>query len=54
MPYHRATEAKPETLDADMTPSDIVDILTRLKFHDGKAVVKVDRAARDYLVSGGK
>jgi site-specific recombinase XerD len=35
----------------DMTPADIIDILGHLKFHDGGAVVKVDRPVRDYLVS---
>jgi hypothetical protein len=51
MPSPPPTRDEPETLDADMTPGDLVDILTRLKFRNGKAVVKVDHAARDYLVT---
>jgi hypothetical protein len=45
------TRDEPDYLDADMRPSDIIDILKHLKFANGKAVVQVDRPARDYLVT---
>jgi len=51
MPSPPLPKDEPEALDQDMTPTDLVDILTRLRFRNGKAVVKVDHAVRDYLVS---
>jgi len=47
-------ELETETLDADCLTSDLVYILNRLKFHNGKATVKVDRAARDYILTAIK
>jgi hypothetical protein len=42
---------QPEILDGDMRPRDLADILARLKFgEDDLQVIKIDRAARDYLL----
>jgi hypothetical protein len=41
----------PEVLDADMTKSDLVDTLRRLKFNDQFGLVQLDRAVRDYLIA---
>jgi hypothetical protein len=38
-------------LDADMTKSDLVDTLRRLKFNDQFGLVQLDRAVRDFLVA---
>ena len=44
--------AEPEVLDADMRPSDIADILRRLKFDvdDEWCLIGLDRPVRDYSV----
>jgi hypothetical protein len=42
---------EPEVLDADMTKSDLVDTLRRLKFNDQFGLVQLDRAVRDFLVA---
>jgi len=41
----------PEILDEDMRPSDIVDILKRLKFEEQFRPIWVDSAVRDFLLS---
>ena len=43
--------AGPETLDQDMTPRDVADALTRLRFYDGMEVIAIDREARNYLLA---
>ena len=40
-----------ETLDEDMRPSDIVEVLRRLKFNDEFGLIQLDRAVRDYLIA---
>jgi hypothetical protein len=42
---------EPEVLDADMTKSDLVDTLRRLKFNDEYCQLWIDRPVRDFLVS---
>ncbi len=42
--------SEPDELDADMTRSDIVEVLGRLRFVDGRSVVSLDRGVRDFLV----
>ena len=37
-------------LDADMSRSDIVAVLERLRFRNGLLTIKIDRDARDYIV----
>jgi hypothetical protein len=45
-------DVEPDDLDADMTPRDIADVLRRLRFWgNSKALLKIDRAARDYVVA---
>jgi hypothetical protein len=53
LPSKIPTEAELEIdyVEGVMTPSDIVDVLSHLKFEDGRAVLQVDKAARDYLVA---
>ena len=41
----------PETLDGDMRPADIADILARLRFRNGMQVIALDREARNYLLA---
>jgi hypothetical protein len=43
--------AKREMLDADMRPSDLVDVLRRLKFDEPYCLIGLDRPVRDYLVA---
>jgi hypothetical protein len=33
-----------------MRPSDLIDILKRLNFENGKAELQIDRHARDYII----
>jgi hypothetical protein len=46
-----AAVAGHETLDQDMTPRDIADILARLRFYDRMEVIALDREARNYLLA---
>jgi len=38
-------------LDADMRPSDLVDVLRRLKFDERYCSVWLDRPVRDFLIA---
>ena len=40
-----------ETLDGDMRASDVIGILRHLQFRDGLAVIRLDREARNYLIT---
>jgi hypothetical protein len=50
---HQARHYKtaPDTLDASMTRSDIVEVLERLTFHDDFRTIKIDGGVRDFLLS---
>ena len=39
-----------EDLDTDMTRTDLIEVLQRLRFSNGHSVVRIDRGVRDYLV----
>ena len=46
----RKTRNEPELLDEAMRPSDIVEVLRRLKFvEDRYCRIEIDAAVRDYL-----
>jgi hypothetical protein len=49
--FVRKQNAEPEVLDADMTKSDLVDTLRRLRFNNDFGLVQLDRAVRDYLIA---
>jgi hypothetical protein len=44
------TIRRPEDLDADMTRTDLIEVLERLRFNNGHSVVRIDRDVRDFLV----
>jgi hypothetical protein len=43
--------SEPELLDADMTKSDLVDVLRRLKFEEQYCTLWLDRPVRDFLIA---
>ena len=48
--YIASSRTEPvEVLDEDMRPSDLVDVLRRLKFDEPYCVVWLDRPVRDIL-----
>jgi hypothetical protein len=42
---------EPEILDADMTPRDVIEALSRLRFQHGSCAISIDKQIRDYLVT---
>jgi hypothetical protein len=46
----RWRNAEREVLDADMSRSDLVDVLRRLKFEEQYCTLWLDRPVRDYLI----
>ena len=50
--YIASSRTEPvEVLDEDMRPSDLVDVLRRLKFDEPYCVVWLDRPVRDFLIA---
>jgi len=50
--YIASSRTEPvEVLDEDMRPSDLVDVLRRLKFDEPYCVVWLDRPVRDFLIT---
>jgi hypothetical protein len=47
----RWRNAEREVLDADMSRSDLVDVLRRLKFEEQYCTLWLDRPVRDYLIT---
>jgi len=47
----RWRNAEREVLDADMSRSDLVDVLRRLKFEEQYCTLWLDRPVRDYLIA---
>jgi hypothetical protein len=47
----RWRNAEREVLDADMSRSDLVDVLRRLKFEEQYCTLWLDRLVRDYLIT---
>ena len=47
----RWRNAERQVLDADMSRSDLVDVLRRLKFEEQYCTLWLDRSVRDYLIT---
>ena len=47
----RWRNAERQVLDADMSRSDLVDVLRRLKFEEQYCTLWLDRPVRDYLIA---
>jgi hypothetical protein len=50
-PAYDRIRTETSTLDADMTPADIVDTLKRPHFTSGTLTIKLDKDVRDFLVA---